>query len=136
MITPTTIYLASALITDNNNRMLTVRKKGSQYYMMAGGKIEKGEKPIETLIREIEEELQIRITAADVSLLGTHQTNAVNEANTIVSATIFHIIINNSTIQPSSEIEEIKWLTKENYKAFKLAHLLQEFSLPIWLKLK
>lgn len=136
MITPTTIYLASALITDNNNRMLTVRKKGSQYYMMAGGKIEKGEKPIETLIREIEEELQIRITAGDASLLGTHQTNAVNEANTIVSATIFHIIINNSTIQPSSEIEEIKWLTKENYKAFKLAHLLQEFSLPIWLKLK
>lgn len=132
----TTIHLASALITDSNNRMLTVRKKGSEYYMMAGGKIEKGEKPIQALIRELQEELAVQINEKDISLLGSHQTNAVNETNTIVSATIFHIIINNSHIVASSEIEEIKWLTHENFKDFKLAHLLQEFSLPIWLKLK
>lgn len=132
----TTIHLASALITDSNNRMLTVRKKGSEYYMMAGGKIEKGEKPIQALIRELQEELAVQINEKDISLLGSHQTNAVNETNTIVSATIFHIIINDSHIVASSEIEEIKWLTHENFKDFKLAHLLQEFSLPIWLKLK
>ncbi len=136
MTTLTTIHLASALITDNNNRMLTVRKKGSQYYMMAGGKIEIGEQPIETLMRELEEELQVQITETNATLLGTHQTMAVNESNTIVSATIFHVILTDSNIKASAEIEEVKWLTKENYKAFKLAHLLQEFSLPIWLKLK
>ncbi|MEC4117720.1 NUDIX domain-containing protein [Myroides phaeus] len=136
MSTTHTIYLASALLTNDKNEMLTVRKKGSTYYMMAGGKIELGETPIETLKREIQEELQLNITNDQISLLGTHQTTAVNEANTIVNATIFHVRINNSSIQASAEIEEIKWVTKENYNNIKLAHLLKEFSLPIWLKMK
>lgn len=136
MSTTHTIYLASALLTNDKNEMLTVRKKGSTYYMMAGGKIELGETPIETLKREIQEELQLNITNDQISLLGTHQTTAVNEANTIVNATIFHVRINNSSIQASAEIEEIKWVTKKNYNNIKLAHLLKEFSLPIWLKMK
>ncbi|MEK6452194.1 MULTISPECIES: NUDIX hydrolase [Myroides] len=136
MSTSHTIYLASALLTNDKNEMLTVRKKGSTFYMMAGGKIELGETPIETLKREIQEELQLNITNDQITLLGTHQTIAVNEANTIVNATIFHVRINNSSIQASAEIEEIKWVTKENYKSIKLAHLLKEFSLPIWLKMK
>lgn len=103
--------------------------------MMAGGKIEKGETPEQALIRELQEELSLTITTNEIKLLGTHSTTAVNEANTIVTAHIYHIIVNNTEIQPASEIEEIKWLTIDNYQETKLAHLLKEFSLPIWLKL-
>lgn len=131
-----TIYLASALLTNEKNEMLTVRKKGSTFYMMPGGKIELNETPLETLKREILEELQLTISEEQITLLGTHQTTAVNETNTLVNATIYHVTINNSPIQASAEIEEAKWVTKETYKNIKLAHLLKEFSLPIWLKIK
>lgn len=103
--------------------------------MMAGGKIEKGETPEQALIRELNEELNLVVIPEDIKLLGTHSTNAVNETNTIVTAHIYHIIIADTDITVSSEIAEAKWLTKENYKETKLAHLLEEFSIPIWLKL-
>lgn len=133
MSKPDNIYLASALITDKDNRLLTVRKTTSTYYMMAGGKIEQGESPIQALIRELHEELSITISSEDLTLLGTHSTTAVNEPNTIVTAHIYHLVVNNANIQPAAEIAEIKWLTKDTYQSTKLAHLLSEFSIPKWL---
>ncbi|MCC9041397.1 NUDIX domain-containing protein [Myroides sp. M-43] len=130
---PTILYLASALITDSSNRLLTVRKKDSSYYMMAGGKIEKGELPEQTLIRELNEELNLTITSKDFILLGTHSTTAVNEPNTIVTAHIYHVIVSSVNLQPAAEIAEVKWLTKDTYQNTKLAHLLEEFSIPKWL---
>ena len=136
MTKPNTLYLASALITDKDNRLLTVRKKTSAYYMMAGGKIEKGESPEQALIRELDEELNLTVTSEDLTLLGTHSTTAVNEPNTIVTAHIYHLILENKNVQPAAEIAEIKWLTKHTYQNTKLAHLLEEFSIPIWLDLQ
>jgi len=136
MTTKKTIYLASAMITDANHRLLTVRKKGSIYFMMAGGKIESKETPFETLKRELKEELNLNIHPTMVHLLGTHQTTAVNEENTLVHATVFHLILNSTPIEAQAEIDEIKWLTYENYQQVPLAHLLEEFTLPLWLKNK
>lgn len=128
-----TIYLASAIIIDQQNRFLTVRKKGSSYFMMAGGKIESNETPQQALLREIEEELALTIKTNDITFLGTHETLAVNEKETVVHAHIYQILLTNETVQNCAEIEEIKWLTEENYTDVKLARLLSEFSLPIWL---
>lgn len=133
MTTLNTLFLASALITDKNNRLLTVRKKTSTYYMMAGGKLESRETPEQALIRELSEELNLTISSKDIKLLGTHTTKAVNEANTIVTAHIYHLILEDTDITVSAELAEAKWLTKENYTETKLAHLLEEFSIPIWL---
>lgn len=136
MTKPNILYLASALITDKDNRLLTVRKTASTYYMMAGGKIEKGESPEQTLIRELNEELNLTITSEDIILLGTHSTTAVNEPDTIVTAHIYHLIVSNTDLQPAAEIAEVKWLTKDTYQNTKLAHLLEEFSIPKWLDLQ
>ncbi len=136
MQTTQTIYLASAMITNTSGALLTVRKKGSIYYMMAGGKIEKEETPLEALIRELHEELGLVIAPSTVTYLGIHQTQAVNEANTWVHATIFHLILPETPIVPHAELEEVKWLTYENYQQVPLAHLLEEFTLPLWLKNK
>lgn len=130
-----TITLASALITDTENRLLTVRKKNSAYFMMAGGKIEHGETPIQALIRELEEELLLTVSQNSIQYLGKHSTLAVNEPNTTVNAHIYHIKLTNQIVTNSAEIEELKWLTLDNYKEVQLARLLSEFSLPIWLDL-
>lgn len=129
-----TIYLASALITNSSGDLLTVRKKGSDYYMMAGGKIEKGETSLEALQRELKEELNLIIDTTSFCYLGTHQTRAVNEVNTLVHATIFHLELASTKLTPHAELEEVKWLNYHTYQDFPLAHLLKEFSIPIWLK--
>ncbi|GGE94914.1 8-oxo-dGTP pyrophosphatase MutT, NUDIX family [Chishuiella changwenlii] len=131
------LYLANALVTDNEGRMLAVRKNKSIYFQMVGGKIDGAEKPIQALEREFKEEINININLHKVSFLGTYTTNAVNEENTLVNATIFHVHLNSiNTIKIDAEIEEIAWITKEDYKDYQFAHLLREFSLPIWLKMK
>ena len=131
------IYLANALVTDPAGRMLAVRKKKSIYFQMVGGKIDTNEKPIETLRREFLEEINIDINLHTVNFLGEHETKAVNEENTIVHANVFHVHLNSlNTLKIASEIDEMAWMTKENCQEYQLAHLLEEFSLPIWLKMQ
>jgi len=130
------IYLANALVTDTEGRMLAVRKKNSVYFQMVGGKIDNLEEPIETLKREFLEEINIDITQHQVSFLGQHTAMAVNEEKTEVHANVFHVQLHSlETLKIASEIEEMVWLTKTDYKNYQLAHLLEEFSLPIWLNL-
>ncbi len=130
-----TITLSNALITNPQGAMLTVRKKGSEFFMMAGGKIEANETPLEALYRELSEELHLSPTSYSPHLLGTHCTTAINEANTIVTSTIYHVAIPYLEIKPYAEISEIRWLTQADYLRTPLAHLLKEFSIPIWLKM-
>ncbi len=103
---------------------------------MVGGKREQDEELLTTLRREFLEEININILQHDVSFLGQHTSIAVNEVNTEVHANVFHVKLKSlETLKIASEIEEMAWITKENYKEFKLAHLLEEFSFPIWLKM-
>lgn len=129
-----TIEIASAIITNANDELLTVRKTGSTFYMLPGGKINNGESLISTLLRELHEELGITLEEHHFEYMGQHSTDAVNEKNTVVQGNIFRI--NRPLVidpQPHAEIEEVKWISKNNYKEYNLAHLLQEFALPIWL---
>lgn len=128
------IYLASAIITNQNSELLTVRKKGSIYYMMPGGKIELNENSFQALKRELLEELNFLISSKDVSFIGSHSTEAINESNTIVTADIFHIQTDQLSFEPNAEIEEVLWLNKLDYHNYPLAHLIKEFSIPKWLK--
>lgn len=131
------IYLANALVTDKDGRMLAVRKKKSAYFQMVGGKIDGVEEPIETLRREFLEEINIDVLNHDVIFLGKHTTKAVNEVDTEVHANVFHVQLKSlNELKIAAEIEEMAWLTKEDYPNYKLAHLLAEFSLPIWLKME
>ena len=131
------IYLVNALVTDSSGRMLVVRKKNSTFFQMVGGKREQNEELLETLRREFLEEINLDILSHEVFFLGKHDTLAVNEENTEVHANVFHVKLKSGeAIKIASEIEEMVWITKENYHDYKLAHLLEEFSLPIWLDME
>jgi len=49
-----TIKIAAALILDEKNRMLLVRKAGTKFFMQPGGKIETSESPESCLVRELD----------------------------------------------------------------------------------
>lgn len=130
-----TIQIVSAILLNTNKDLLVVRKRNSLFYMLPGGKIDQGEELIDTLRRELKEELNLTFKADDFVFLGRHETNAANEAETIVQGNIFLLKepLSANEIPAHAEIEEVCWITKENYSTYQLAHLLKEFALPKWL---
>ena len=131
------IYLVNALVTDADGRMLAVRKKKSKFFQMVGGKREEGEELLETLRREFLEEINVDILLHSINFLGEHTSVAVNEENTVVHANVFHVNLKSlDELKIASEIDEMAWITKQTYKDYQLAHLLEEFSLPIWLEME
>lgn len=130
------IYIASAVILNLRNELLLVRKKGSEFFQLTGGKIDSNESEIETVIREVKEEIGLNVSMDQLTFLGEHQTQAVNEINTIVHGSIF-IIQLNEEFEPNiaNEIEEFAWLNRNNYTKYQWAHLAEEFVQPWWLKL-
>lgn len=130
------IHIAAAMILDAEQQILLVRKKGSAFYQLPGGKIAKGESAVEALLRELQEELGLSFSAAQCTYLGHHTTLAVNEANTRVRGSLFRIQLE-AAHQPIAlaEIEELVWLNAQNYQQYQWAHLAQEFIMPQWLRL-
>ena len=130
------IYIASAVILNTKNELLLVRKKGSQYFQLTGGKIDPTDNEIQTVIREIKEEIGLSITMSELTYLGEHETHAVNEAETIVHGSIFIVKVENDFIPIiANEIEEYIWLNNNNYTQYTWAHLAEEFVQPWWLQL-
>ena len=61
MSKPGDIYKASGLIV-RDRKVLVERSKGKEYFIHPGGKIEAGERPEQTLIRELHEEIGITVS--------------------------------------------------------------------------
>lgn len=131
------IIIASALLLNADKELLVVRKHTSNFYMLPGGKVEREESFLQTLIRELYEELGLNFSAEDFDYLGQHETTAVNEKNTIVQGNIF-LLKKPLEILPTAhaELAEVLFIPKEDYQKYQLAHLLREFALPIWLSIK
>lgn len=131
---PSKIVIASALLLSANKDLLVVRKHTSNFYMLPGGKVEEGESFSQTLIRELREELGLNFTPEEFEYLGQHETSAVNEKNTTVQGNIF-LLKHALDILPDAhaELAEVLFIPQQHYKNYQLAHLLQEFALPIWL---
>ncbi|GGP26530.1 NUDIX hydrolase [Silvimonas amylolytica] len=89
--------------------MLCVRKRGTQRFMLPGGKPETGETAVQCLTREIFEELQCNVDVASLQPLGRFEAAAANEAGRRVRADAFVGEITGS-LHLTAEIEEYRWL--------------------------
>ncbi|GAA2070780.1 NUDIX hydrolase [Actinomadura alba] len=100
-----------AWIRLENGRVLSTRSRGKDVYYLPGGKREPGETDLDTLIREIDEELAVTIIPASATHLGTFHAQAHGHPDGITVQMTCYTADHQGTPTPSSEIEELIWLT-------------------------
>lgn len=102
------IVVSAVVFRDPEGRVLTVRKTGTTKFMFPGGKLEPGERAIDAAVREVGEELDIQVHAADLRLVGTFASDAANEPGHTVTATVYeHDYV--PVADPAAEIAELRW---------------------------
>ncbi len=125
------IHIAAAILINEQQQMLLVRKKNTQRFMQAGGKIEAGESPLQAVLRELHEELQIQPTPDSLHYHGHFHAPAANEPGHTVSAHLYQLTWHNP-IQIAAEIEEAVWLSpKDALATLALAPLTEHTIIPL-----
>ena len=114
------IRIAAAIVLDQYQRMLLVRKSGTKFFMQPGGKMESGETATSALQREVWEELGTELVSSDY--VGTLSAPAANEPGYTVIAELFSVSLG-SEPQPAAEIDELLWLDPENCDDLDIAPL-------------
>lgn len=124
------IRVSAAVILDDRGRLLVVRKAGTTAFMQPGGKPEPGENAAETLSRELEEELGIRIDPTTLRPLGEFTAAAANEPGFLVVADVFEADLSDQTPVIAAEIAELRWVTATDADTLEIAPLARENFLP------
>ncbi|AIQ74343.1 MULTISPECIES: NUDIX hydrolase [Paenibacillus] len=107
----TTIIDKIAWIHFQNGQVLCARSTGKDTYYLPGGKREAGETDEETLVREIEEEISVRIKPETISYFGTFEAEAHGKAEGVIVKMTCYIADFEGSLSPASEIDELSWLS-------------------------
>lgn len=130
--TPRRIHVAAAIVTDTVGRAIVVRKQGTTGFMQPGGKIERGESALATLIRELREELGLEVDVDATEFLGSYEAAALNEPGQTVRAEVF-ALATDAELRPAAEIDAIYWLeSPDDTESVELAPLTLDVMLPLW----
>jgi 8-oxo-dGTP pyrophosphatase MutT (NUDIX family) len=128
------IRISAALVLRADGYALLVRKRGTSAFMQPGGKIERDEGRIQTLIRELREELSLAILPSQPIYLGRFMAPAANEPGFTVDAELYKVETDADIIQ-AAEIEELAWVKPGGPTGLELAPLTRDHVLPIHAKL-
>ncbi|GAA5092910.1 NUDIX hydrolase [Nocardia iowensis] len=99
-----------AWVRIEGGRILCARPRGKDVFYIPGGKREGAETDLQTLVREIEEELTVALRPETVAHVGTYQ--AVHEPTIgLVVRMSCYTADYHGTLAASSEIEEMAWFS-------------------------
>ncbi|WP_261301327.1 NUDIX hydrolase [Paenibacillus andongensis] len=107
----TTLIDKIAWIYVVDGQILVARSKGKDIYYLPGGKRETDETDVDTLLREIEEELSVRIKPETVLHFGTFEAGAHGKSEGMHVKMTCYTGDFEGELRPASEIEELVWLT-------------------------
>lgn len=100
-----------AWIRLEEGRVLSTRSRGKTVYYLPGGKREPGESDLDTLLREIAEELTVTVRLDTVAHLGTFEAQAHGHPDGVCVRMTCYTGDYQGTLVASSEIDEVAWLT-------------------------
>ncbi|MNI30577.1 hypothetical protein D3C73_844290 [compost metagenome] len=108
-----------------NGQILCARSKGKDIYYLPGGKRDPGETDVDTLLREIEEELSVRIKPETISYFGTFEAAAHGKQEGVLVKMACYMADYEGELNPASEIEELAWFTyKEMDRVSSVNHII------------
>ncbi len=102
--------VAAVILYDARGWVLTVRKRGTDAFMLPGGKLEPGEAPAAAGAREVAEELGLVLDAAALEPVGTFLTAAANEPGHWLRSHVFRHPVPVSGERAAAEIAEARWV--------------------------
>jgi 8-oxo-dGTP pyrophosphatase MutT (NUDIX family) len=105
----------SGLIVIQSRRILLAFSGNKKAWYLPGGKIEQGETPIQALIREIKEELNLSIEGGDIRFYTHISAIAFGEAEQTRMEQDCFLYLNNDVFSPAGEIESIRYFDRAGY---------------------
>lgn len=100
-----------AWVLIENGRILCARPKGKDVFYVPGGKREGAESDLETLLREIEEELTVRLDPDSAVHAGTYEAGSPGLPGGTIVRMACYTAGYQGELTPSSEIEEMAWFS-------------------------
>lgn len=97
-----------AWVLIEHGRILCARPRGKDVFFIPGGKREGGESDLQTLLREIDEELTVALLPGTVTHVGTYEAELPGAPGGLVRMACYTADYT-GTLAPSSEIDEIAW---------------------------
>lgn len=127
------IQVVAVVLRDTAGRVLTVRKRGTERFMLVGGKPDPDEPARAAAVRETREEVGLVLAEADLHDLGVWRGPAANEEGRSIVATVFRVPapVGSGAVAAAGEIEELRWLDPAGPDGPELAPVLTEHVLPL-----
>ena len=121
-----TITVAAAVILNEQNQLLLVRKQNTEAFMQVGGKLESNEAPEIAIQREILEE--IACESEIKQFIGRFETAAANEPDHLLVSYVYEVKLK-QTPRIAAEIAEMKWIDLDDQTTV-LAPLTKDVVIP------
>lgn len=107
----------AGLVVVRGNKLLLAYSKNKKAWYLPGGKIEDGESSLDTLQREIFEELTIKLDSERLKYYCHITAPAYGELPHIIMEQDCFLYELNEKIEPKNEIDEVKFFDSEMYQS-------------------
>ncbi|MBM7541621.1 NUDIX domain-containing protein [Amphibacillus cookii] len=120
---------ASALIIKDQSLLAVKKKLHPSHFILPGGKLKNNETAERALIRELAEELNLRISMENLTFLQTFTTPSQFEDVTLT--THLYLVEHVARLEVANEILAFEWVAIKSGNRNDLASGIKDFALPI-----
>lgn len=123
------IHKAAGIIIQDR-KLLVERSYGKMFFIAPGGSVETGETTKQALVRELKEEFDIDVMESNLEDFGSFSAPAAGQEHRIVHMEVFRVKKFTGQPKPSSEVEEIAWVTSHNEQGLPLGSIFEHEVIP------
>ena len=132
---PISFRAVAGLALVRDDRVLLVRKSGTDRFVLPGGSIRAGESTSLSVIHDVADELGVPVTSYDFDLLGIYAAPSVTQPGTLVEVTIYAAALEEADLWvPQGDLDAARWEPLDS-EAEDLSPLVRHHVLPALLEI-